>query len=243
MNDRFNYELEQQIDGSLPKGHIYKLGKPGQILRKAGIPDSPIELKADVLALKASQNYGHPFNLSEIKDLPNAIQDPIAIFAYGNKEKAVNIITEIESNGKNFLVGIALNPQVKGKPLDIHSIRTIFPKDIPEWKNWIDQGKALYVNEDKIGSLNNPRNPEDVNSDPTNKYTKFSEEAAEKSEKDTHFQRKGGGELLLNSHLNALGHGTREMGHDFPKLQASYVPQDKANLGRGSVGKMPVPEG
>jgi len=183
VNENFNYQLEDQINGDLPKDHIYNLGRPRQILLNAGIPDLPIELKADVLALKASQNYGHPFELSEIKDLPNAINDPIAIFAYGDKEKAVNVITEIQSNGKNFLVGIALNPKVKGKALDIHSIRTIFPKDVPEWKNWIDQGKALYVNEEKLGSLNNPRNPEDVSSNPTNKYTKNSPDVQEETAK------------------------------------------------------------
>ncbi|MDR3000329.1 MAG: hypothetical protein LBU89_03605 [Fibromonadaceae bacterium] len=44
INNLFNDELQQQIDGMLSKGHIYNLGNPGQILKEAGIPDLPIEL-------------------------------------------------------------------------------------------------------------------------------------------------------------------------------------------------------
>ena len=49
VNDRFNAELQQQIDGTLPKGHIYQLGIPGDILISAGIEDLPIELAASRL--------------------------------------------------------------------------------------------------------------------------------------------------------------------------------------------------
>lgn len=45
-NKLFNFELQMQIEGILPKGHIYQLGKPGLILRSAGFPDLPIELSA-----------------------------------------------------------------------------------------------------------------------------------------------------------------------------------------------------
>jgi hypothetical protein len=130
----------------LPKGHIYKLGYPGEILRAVGMPDLLIELKAETLTEKADINYKnyHPFDLSEIKDLPRHINDPVAVLAYGNKTKAVNIITEIKQSEKNFLVGIALNPEINGNKLNVNSVRTVFPKDILE------------------RLLANPRCPEDV---------------------------------------------------------------------------------
>jgi len=146
INNQFNNELQQQIDGTLPKRHIYSFGYPGINLLSAGLPNLPIELNAIRLTEKASENYRHPFNIANLKDLPKAINNPIAVFSYGDKTKAVNIITEIETNGKNILVGIALNPEVNGKKLNINSVRTVFPKDISEWKNWIIQGKALYLN-------------------------------------------------------------------------------------------------
>lgn len=76
---------------------------------------------------------------------------------------AVNIITEIEHNGKKILVGIALNPVVQGKRLEVNDIRNVFPKDTYEWVYWINQGKGLYFNKEKVLSfLTNSRHPADV---------------------------------------------------------------------------------
>jgi hypothetical protein len=158
-NKRFNSELQMQIDGTLPKGHIYGLGYPEGNLLSAGLPNLPIELNAMRLTEKASENYRHPFNIAELKNLPKAINDPIAVFSYGDKTKAVNVITEIKAESKNILVGIALNPEINGKKLNINSIRTIFPKDFSEWENWISQGKALYLNEGKMEAARQPQTP------------------------------------------------------------------------------------
>ena len=150
VNERFNKELEQQIDGTLPKGHIYQLGLPGEILRSTGIPDLPIELSSARLAEKAAQR-NHEFELSDVKGLPEALENPIAIFSYGNKDKAQNIIVEIEKAGKKFVVGLHLNQDRRG--ILVNDIRGIFPKDNAEWLNWISQGKLLYVDKNKIQDL------------------------------------------------------------------------------------------
>jgi hypothetical protein len=154
INARFNEELQQQISGTLPIGHVYKLGNPLAILQSIGIPDFPIEMTSSKLDEK-SQKRGHEFDLSDAANLPQAIQNPIAVFSYGDKSKAVNVITEIEKNGKKFLVGISINPEVDGKKLEINSVRSIFPKNSSEWLNWIVQDKSLYINKEKIQTLIN----------------------------------------------------------------------------------------
>ena len=150
INDRFNEELQQQIDGTLPKGHVYSLGMPNDILRSAGFPNVPIELSASHLE-KKSIAAQHPFELKEIKSLVKALQDPMAVFAYGDKEKSQNVIVEIQHEGKNFVVGIHFNR--KRGSAEISSIRGLYPKDNAEWLNWISQGKLLYVNKEKIQIL------------------------------------------------------------------------------------------
>ena len=150
INDRFNKELQQQIDGTLPKGHVYSLGMPNDILRSAGFPNVPIELSASHLE-KKSIAAQHPFELKEIKSLVKALQDPMAVFAYGDKEKSQNVIVEIQHEGKNFVVGIHFNR--KRGSAEISSIRGLYPKDNAEWLNWISQGKLLYVNKEKIQIL------------------------------------------------------------------------------------------
>lgn len=152
VNDRFNRELQQQVDGTLRDGHIYQLGSPGNILLSTGVPNLPIQMSAARLHAKATE-YGHDFNLEEIRDLVKQLQTPMAIFAYGNKGKMQNIIVGIESNGKQFVVGLSLNPVVNGTALEINSIRNIFPKNNAEWLNWISQGKLLYANKAKIQAL------------------------------------------------------------------------------------------
>lgn len=151
-NRKFNEELQQQIDGALPKGHIYRLGNPSDVLLSSGIPNLPIELASSRLSDKAMQE-NHPFELSEVKDLPNAIQNPLAIFEYGDKNKSVNIITEIEKNGEKFLVGLFINPKVKGKNLEVNSIRNVFPKNSESIIDWINKGKGLFYNKEKVLSF------------------------------------------------------------------------------------------
>ena len=42
---------------------------------------------------------------------------------------------------------------VKGKALEINSVRNVFPKDNAEWLNWISQNKLLYADKEKIHAL------------------------------------------------------------------------------------------
>ncbi|MFV0468969.1 MAG: hypothetical protein ACK5MK_08605, partial [Dysgonomonas sp.] len=150
INDRFNSELQQQIDGTLPKGHVYRLGTPKGILQSVEMPEIQIELSASHLSVKANDK-GHPFDIKLIKDLPLEIQKPIAVFTYGDKGKAQNLIVEIEHEGNKFLIGIHFNQNKRG--LEINDIRGLFPKDTSGWLNWINQGKLLYVDKEKVQNL------------------------------------------------------------------------------------------
>ena len=152
VNRKFNEQLQQQIDGKLPDGHTYQMGMPGKILRSTGIPKLPIELSAKRLHDKATM-FDHDFELSDVKDLVKAMQHPLAVFAYGDKAKAQNIVVSLEKDGKNFIVGLSITPTVKGRKLEINSIRNVFPKDNAEWLNWISQDKALYIDKEKIQTL------------------------------------------------------------------------------------------
>ena len=152
LNTRFNNELQQQIDGNLPSNHIYQMGNPGKILLSTGVPDLPIQMKASRLKAKVT-SFGHDFNLGEVKNLVKALQEPLAVFVYGDKTKAQNIIVPLQKGGKNFIVGLSLNPTVGGRSLEINSIRNVFPKNNSEWLNWISQGKALYMDKEKIQAL------------------------------------------------------------------------------------------
>lgn len=147
INARFNEELKEQIEGTLPQGHIYSLGQPGKILRSTGIPNLPIEMSANRANLKSNQE-NHSFSLEVLEDLPKMLQHPIAIFSYGDKGKAQNVIVEVEHQGQNLLVGLSLKQEKDG--IEVNSIRGLFPKHTHGWLLWIQQGKALYLNKEAI---------------------------------------------------------------------------------------------
>lgn len=150
INDKFNIELSMQVEGILPKGHIYKLGYPCNELLSTGFPNLPIELSSTRLEEKSKQN-NHPYEIGEVKNLVLALNDPIAIFAYGDKCKSQNVIVELKKDDKCFIVGIFFNQIISGSK--ILSIRGLFNKNNSEWLNWIIQGKALYLNKQKIQDL------------------------------------------------------------------------------------------
>lgn len=149
VNQRFNEELEQQIEGRLEKGHVYQLGRPSEFLRDAGIPDLPIEMPASQLEYKSTSGK-HDYDLSEVINLPNAIAHPIATFVYGDSVKSQNILTVLEHNGENFLVGMFIRPKIKGNVLEVNSIRNVFPKNGASIVKWINQGKLTNVDKEKL---------------------------------------------------------------------------------------------
>lgn len=155
INARFNEELKEQIEGTLPKGHIYSLGMPSNALRSAGVPNLPIELTARRLATKASQEYHseHPFELSDIQNLPKAIAHPIAVFDSSTRSDSTVVLTELQdSRGVNFVVALRVvrSSVSRSLEIDVNGIRSIYPKDrVTSILKWITSGKMLWVDKKK----------------------------------------------------------------------------------------------
>lgn len=146
-NDRFNNELQQQIDGTLPKGHIYDLGMPSDTLLNAGLPNLPIEMAASRLSDKSMQE-NHPFDLSEIRNLPKAIQSPMAIFRSATRLGSFVVMTEIEHHGRNFVVAIQANRR-KGR-IEVNDIRSVYPKNNNQIANWVTEGLLEYADKKRM---------------------------------------------------------------------------------------------
>jgi hypothetical protein len=85
------------------------------------------------------------------------IQSPLAIFTYGSKEKAQNLITQIDIEERNVLVGVHFNQTKNG--IEINDIRGLYPKENAEWLNWVTQkdvegkDKLLYVEKTRVQAL------------------------------------------------------------------------------------------
>lgn len=148
INERFNTELQKQIDGTLPKNHIYFLGMPSEPLFLAGLQPLPVELSAKRLGDKSSTDYKsvHPFDLSEVKNLPQAIANPIAVFESETDPDRTVILTELKSKNKNFLVIVGIS-QGGGRHYNtVNSIISLYPKEEIRVAKWIDS-----INQKEIG--------------------------------------------------------------------------------------------
>ena len=143
VNSQFNEELQQQIDGTLPKGHVYRLGMPSAVLQSAGLPHLPIELASSRLAAKSMQE-NHPFDLSELEGLSLGLQKPLAVFRSATRMGSYVVMTEIQHKGKNFVVAIQTNKK-KGK-IEINDIRSVhYRNSNAHMANWIDEGLLEYA--------------------------------------------------------------------------------------------------
>jgi len=158
-NNQFNCELQMQIDGTLPKGHIYDLGYPCAILLSAGIENLPIELSAERIAIKASPDYRrkHQFDLPNIKDLVKAINNPIVIFKSTRQDGAKVILTDLRHKGCHFVVIMNhyTNPHSRKEHISVNSVKSLYPKDnVADLMNWFRSGDKLIAWVDKEKALN-----------------------------------------------------------------------------------------
>jgi hypothetical protein len=172
VNNRFNEELQKQINGTLPEGHIYKLGHPEAALLAAGIADLLIELSATKLTDKSSESYRskHPFDIEYIKNLPKAINEPIAVFkSTKENDDSKIILTELkDKNGNNFLAVIRVRKSNEKNILDVNSIVSTYPKDrVIDIISWFMSGRkagkkklTLWLDEKKVRNfvLSQPSN-------------------------------------------------------------------------------------
>jgi hypothetical protein len=152
---KFNSDLQQQIDGTLPLKHTYQLGEASEILQSAGIPKLMIILEAGTLRRKSKQD-NHLFDLKDVKNLPSAVQNPLAVFDSRTVKGNYVIITEITRSDKNFIVALEANRA--NRSISVNSIRSIYPRDDKQMLKDIISGCILYADKNKMANLlANPR--------------------------------------------------------------------------------------
>lgn len=161
-NDKFNSDLKSYVeDGVIPENSRFELGFPSDTLLSAGFPKLPISMRVSLLNKKAGMER-HPFSPTDLYNLVDAIQEPLAIFEY-TKPNMRNLIVDLTKGEKHFLVGVTLDYR-KGD-LAVNSISGLFPKENHEWIKWIQDGKAIRIDKkDKVLSLINSlqTNPEEA---------------------------------------------------------------------------------
>lgn len=142
VNQKFNDTLKTLTPNNA-NSILLVLGHPSDVLRRVGISDKPIRFYGNKLLKKARR---HGYNVLDLKNLPKAISDPIAIFE-GNRSGSFAILTEIKINNNNVLV---ITETGKGDADTYFNVITsAYPKDVNRLETWARDNKILYVNKEK----------------------------------------------------------------------------------------------
>ena len=154
INQKFNERLDELVSNPNQKDKVLHLGRSSEFLKDGGISDAEIVLDYDKLVRKSKEGYKHehPFDISDVRNLPIAIAYPIAVFDNTNgKNDGKVILTELKKDGRNFIVAIqTANLNRKGgKVLEVNKIVTLFPKDARGVVNWFNTGKATNIDKKK----------------------------------------------------------------------------------------------
>ena len=143
LNDRFNEKLgtlsEENADSQ-----IFDLGYPSPVLLAAGVQDNPLKLYGNKIIKKAKE---HGYSITELRNLPEAVANPIAVFNNYQQDGSRSILTELKTADGNFLVTLTVGKG--GVDIDFNIISSIFGKAESSVVNWIKKGYATYLNKEK----------------------------------------------------------------------------------------------
>lgn len=152
VNDAFNQRLDELVKNPNQKDKILRLGRSSSFLKAGGIADADIELEFDKFVRKSGDKYKNnlPFNASDLKNLPMAIAEPIAVFKSTNANDHV-VLTELQKDGKNFIVAIRAVEQHRkgGVVLEVNQITSLYPKEEKGIINWVNTGRISNVDKEK----------------------------------------------------------------------------------------------
>ena len=136
INSRFNEELDGFTLDNADKV-IFDLGRPSEKFLEGGVVYKPIRLYGSKVARKMKE---HGYDAKDLKDLPLAIANPIAIFD-GSVPESHAILTELNINGNNVLVTLTIGKG--GNDVDFNVISSEYGKNKDNVVVWINNGKLV----------------------------------------------------------------------------------------------------
>lgn len=142
INQRFNEVLRDLTEENADNVTLW-LGNPSDILLSAGVEDKAMKLYGNKVIKKMKK---HGFTLEELRNLPNAVADPIAVFKNYGKEGNRSILTELTTNQGNVLVTLSIG---KSGDIDFNIVSSVFGKGSENIVDWIEKDFSTYINKEK----------------------------------------------------------------------------------------------
>ncbi len=139
--EQINNEYNETIDGLTEDnadGIALYLGTPSAEMLSAGMPNQPIKIYGNKIIKKAKK---HRYDISQIKDLPKAINNAIALFK-GTHNGSFVVLTELSIDGNNVVAAIRTN---KNGEANINFVSSVYGKHRNGIVSWINNEKLLRI--------------------------------------------------------------------------------------------------
>ena len=143
----FVADLKSFREGKLPTQKMLNLGNPSDVLKRAGIPDTPIVLRQSVIKkILNKHNIGYDL----IEKLPEAINTPIAVFSYPKNVNVRDVLVELrDSQGRIIVASLEINVSTQ-RYGEVSDLLSAHPKDsFGQIHNWIKTGRLLFWDKEK----------------------------------------------------------------------------------------------
>ena len=120
------------------------------VLQKLGAPDLPMTMTADNLGKVLSDKVDHGLPKELVKQLPQALAEPIMVFESASQADSFVVLTELKHEGRSVMAAVHLDTEKQR--VRVNDIASAYKRSNEAWyARQIEEGRLLY--QDKKKSL------------------------------------------------------------------------------------------
>ncbi|WP_279137967.1 PLxRFG domain-containing protein [Bilophila wadsworthia] len=120
------------------------------VLQKLGAPDLPMTMTADNLGKVLSDKVDHGLPKELVKQLPQALAEPIMVFESASQVDSFVVLTELKHEGRSVMAAVHLDTEKQR--VRVNDIASAYKRSNEAWyARQIEEGRLLY--QDKKKSL------------------------------------------------------------------------------------------
>lgn len=145
INNNFNIKIDKIKEWYKVTGDL-SLWIPSEKLLSANIKDSEMFINSKTLQIK-SNSKKHPFDLNDIKDFPDKINNPIWVFESHTVPWNKIILTDLKKDWKNFVWILRL---MNNNEIEVQRIVSIYDRNFKQILESLKLWNAEYIDKEKM---------------------------------------------------------------------------------------------
>lgn len=130
FNKSFAQQIEDYLQGKFHASDTFLLGDTPELLQEIGLDDLPVTLGIYHFLTAINYHDGHSFTVEEIKNLPEAIERPLAVIrstSPSHEKDTVMLVVRIGAAVKDLIaIRISGNGRMNGERIRSNSIATFY---------------------------------------------------------------------------------------------------------------------